>query len=376
MNIFYYYWGENSRDDMVGALRENGFNVLVSDAVINGYDNTADCEKYFGSTVEKNKTDMIFSFNYLPFLSEFAKAHYLPYVSWVYDCPHLTLYSTTIANENNHIFIFDRNMCEQTKANGAKHVYHLPLAVNMKRIDSLLSKKTGYDHDVSFVGSMYENNLYDKVNYLPEYLRGYIDSVITSQQEVWGINLVSKLLTDDITTRLSEYISIPKEPKYTYSDKEIFSDMILKKIASTERKALLSEVKGLSLFTEKNPVSYTEEMPVIFKKSRININISLRSIESGIPLRCMDIMGCGGFLLTNYQPELDEFFVNGEDYVYYESREDMLLKIDHYLSHDAEREEIARNGHAKISAGYDMVMAAKYITDTVTKDHKSDEPIG
>ena len=32
-------------------------------------------------------------------------------------------------------------------------------------------------------------------------------------------------------------------------------------------------------------VDYYSEMPVIFRKSRINLNITLRSITTGIPLR-------------------------------------------------------------------------------------------
>ena len=42
----------------------------------------------------------------------------------------------------------------------------------------------------------------------------------------------------------------------------------------------------------------------------------------------------------------------GEDFVYYESMEDLLQKIDYYLVHEDEREAIAKNGHDKVSAGH------------------------
>lgn len=48
---------------------------------------------------------------------------------------------------------------------------------------------------------------------------------------------------------------------------------------------------------------YLAETPYIFHDSKINLNITLRSIKSGIPLRCMEIMSCGGFLLTNFQSD-------------------------------------------------------------------------
>ena len=91
-------------------------------------------------------------------------------------------------------------------------------------------------------------------------------------------------------------------------------------------------------------------MPYVFKNSEINLNITLRSIQRGIPLRCFDIMGCGGFLITNYQEDLFQFFEPNKDFVYYESREDLIEKIDYYLEHEEERKSIARSGHDKVVA--------------------------
>ena len=86
-------------------------------------------------------------------------------------------------------------------------------------------------------------------------------------------------------------------------------------------------------------------MPHIFCSSKININLTLRSILSGLPLRVIDILGAGGFLITNYQIEMEEYFDNGKDLVWFESREDLMEKIDFYLSHDSEREKIALSGN-------------------------------
>ena len=41
----------------------------------------------------------------------------------------------------------------------------------------------------------------------------------------------------------------------------------------------------------------------------------------------MDIMGSGGFLLTNYQEDFLDDFQPGEDLVFYESEDDFLDKI-------------------------------------------------
>ena len=88
---------------------------------------------------------------------------------------------------------------------------------------------------------------------------------------------------------------------------------------------------------------------MICRNSKINLNITLRSIKSGIPLRGMDIMGAGGFLMSNYQEDFFDFFVPGEDMVLYESEEDLICKCRYYLDHDDEREAIARSGSEKIA---------------------------
>ncbi len=95
-------------------------------------------------------------------------------------------------------------------------------------------------------------------------------------------------------------------------------------------------------------VDYHTQMPLVFAGSRINLNISLRSIHSGIPLRVLDIMACGGFVLSNWQPEIAEYFEEGVEIVTFDSREDCLEKTAYYLSHEEERRQIAANGKRKV----------------------------
>ena len=56
--------------------------------------------------------------------------------------------------------------------------------------------------------------------------------------------------------------------------------------------------------------------------------------------------------MSNFQSDFLDFFVPGEDFVYYESKEDLLQKIGYYLEHEKEREAIAKRGHDKVAAGH------------------------
>lgn len=316
--------------------------------------------------------DCCFSFNYYPIVSENCKRHNLKYIAVVYDNPYVMLYSYTLINPNNYVFLFDRQEYLTLKNGGVSTVYYHPLPANGSIIDHLLTKD--YDHkrlsaDVSFVGALYneDHNFFDRLSGISDYTRGYLDAIMNSQLKIQGYNFIEELLTSEILKDMQN--AVPYEPDsfniespaYTYANY-----FINRKLTSIERIRLLTLAaahSNLKLFTL-NPnasipnaqnmgtADYYSEMPYVFANSKINLNITLRSIKSGIPLRAMDIMGAGGFLLTNFQADFLEHFVPGEDFVYYESPEDMVEKIEYYLSHEKERKEIARNGHEKVKENH------------------------
>jgi spore maturation protein CgeB len=376
MNILYYFWGENSKDDMIDSLREAGHSVYTTSAFLPDYDNAAACEQIFRPILDAHAIDYIFSFNYFPAISRLAHTLHLRYISWVYDCPHLTLYSTTISNPENYIFLFDQNLCDMVKRHGAVNVFHLPLAFCDTRLQHQLSRINSYSHEVSFVGSLYSPCSFDQFPALPPRLAGYLQGMIRAQQKIWGYDLISDLLTESLVAELNQYIGFRPLADYTFTNKELYADIFLKKVTSLDRHELLTAVHGkypLSLFTAASEtlpsgmkslgyIDYRNTMPTVFKQSKINLNISLRSITSGIPLRAIDILGAGGFLLSNYQPELAQYLVAGEDYVPFENESDLLSLIDYYLEHDRERKEIAACGHQKALSLFTYRHAIETIT--------------
>ena len=75
---------------------------------------------------------------------------------------------------------------------------------------------------------------------------------------------------------------------------------------------------------------------------------SRKGVHTGVPLRCFEIIGCGGLLLSNYQAGFADVFENGHEYVCYESKDDLLNKINYLLAHEDERKEIAQNGYNRL----------------------------
>ena len=185
-----------------------------------------------------------------------------------------------------------------------------------------------------------------------------------AQSHVYGYNFIQECLTSSITTQIQNAVHYKKNPDGVEPLSYIFSDYYLcRKLTSLERIEYLTAVAAkhtLKLFTSNDNFIIPNaknmgiadpliEAPYIFHNSKINLNITLRSIKSGIPLRCLEIMASGGFLLTNFQSDFLKHFVPNKEFVFFESKKDMMQKIDYYLEHEEERISIANAGFTKIS---------------------------
>ena len=80
----------------------------------------------------------------------------------------------------------------------------------------------------------------------------------------------------------------------------------------------------------------------------------------------MDIMGSGGFLLTNFQSDLLDLFVPDEDFVFYESEADFIDKIRYYLSHETARLQIIANCSGKMAEAHTFEHRVHSILDVLT----------
>ncbi|MDR3392978.1 MAG: glycosyltransferase [Sulfuriferula sp.] len=94
-----------------------------------------------------------------------------------------------------------------------------------------------------------------------------------------------------------------------------------------------------------------EEMVRILNETRVVFNPAWSS--DGNPdavqtkLRHFEVPGCGAFQLTNANPELAELFKPDEEVVFYDNDEDLLQKVEKFVSDDHARNAIAAAGHAR-----------------------------
>lgn len=374
MRILMYRWKAYNYRDIEQTFLLLGHTVDNIEQELGSYDIDPEFEKKIEQMLIKNKYDMVFTVNYFALISNACQKLHIKYVSWTCDNPLISMYHESVYHDCNYIFTFDKTNYLEFKGMGVEHIWYLPLAVDVERLDAIMEQSDDlgkYAADVAFVGSLYERNSYDKLkNRLPEYLRGYFDAVMEAQLNISGANIVEPMLTADILEQLQEYFQLEKS-EGSFSDLGlIFQTTVLGfKIAEIERRRALielskyyrvnvysnSDVSDLLRIQYCGSVDYWSEMPKVFRASKINLNFTIPNIKSGIPLRMWDVLGAGGFLLTNYQAEIPYYFEEGKDLVCFDGVDDLREKVGYYLTHEKERQEIAQSGYRKVKERHNYI---------------------
>ena len=380
--IDYNMFGKN---DIIEAFSDLGYEVSVNNAPLLYGEESEKTQKMIEKDICKD-TKLVFTSTYYPMVSNICRKYGVKYISWTYDSPRVSLYDVSVNNNCNFVFVFDSEECKVMRGRGIKRVYYMPLGVNIKRLDSIettISDQQVFSSDVSIVASLYneDHNLYDRLYArLDDYYKGYLDGVVCAQINVYGASLLEDSLSDYVLKKLYETMPYGKDRNNLSDDRYIYANYFLaRKVATYQRKDFIkaiSEKYQMKVYTQGDisdiltaihmgSVDYNTDMNKVFRLSKINLNITLPSIKTGIPLRALDIMGAGGFLLTDYRADMEGIFEPGVDYEYYTSLDDALDKIRYYIEYEDERKKIAESGRKKIEAGFTYFERIRDMLDIV-----------
>ncbi len=342
--------------------------------------------------LEEGHYDLVVTYDFCVAVSNACQSFGVPYYAWVYDSPDLALYDKAALNEVNYISVFDRRQYERLKPLGFSHLYYLPLAPEVDEFGGVHIGKRDekrYRSDVAFVGRLYNDRGFEELfeDGGEEYLKE-AEAVIDSMNCEWG---EGKSLFGRASEELIAYM-VSKEPKERWEvwniDQRFYCESmkLARKCNEVERIRMLRCLQGkcdLVLYSDSSAqklvpdmtvrpwLDYGAEMPKVFYLSRINLNITSRSIESGVPQRVWDILAVGGFCLTNYQPELEEYFEIGRDLEVWHDLAELEEKVQYYLSHEEQRVRIAINGYQKVKKYHSLQMRLEGMMQNIFGEEKS-----
>ncbi len=374
------YFRNFKYEDIAWGLLLNGMDAEIIDTEISRESTSIEDVDALTKMLCANSIGVAITNDFCPALSDACMKLGIPYVSWMFDSPIQMLYEEQVKNNCNIIFSFDKRQIENLKQRTGVSAYYLPIGTNLTRNSQLEITKGDekkYSCEVSFIGSLYsEHNFISACERVSADARFEIENILESAFGRWdGSSRLYGELSKDTISELKNIFGNDTK----MDDDTLFSTAILgNALAYRERVMMLESLSryDLKFYTNDKEIfvngvtalpglDYLSEVPKAYRFSKINMNLTMPGITSGVPLRVFDIMGMGGFMLTNFQPEVEELFTIGENIESYKSFDEMNDKVAFYLENEDKRMKIAKSGYELVRKNYSCEMQVKKIIEVM-----------
>ena len=279
----------------------------------------------------------------------------IPLAIWFVDSPEFIINEAAAPLcEVASMFLWDRSYLSQVKSQGYR-TYHLPLAADVT-LKSYAVSSAQFRSKISFVGNSLVSDFLSRLAIkFPQNNanRKEMERAVTTILENRGQQL-----------EVLEEVLAAGEAELPCREAELFfRAYALHSATSRYRTRLLGELIPLGLTFFGDPqgwqkifgdritvfpyVNYFAETPAVYASSTINFNATSLQMPRAVNQRVFDVPLCGGFLLTDRQEELFEWFEKDEVAVY-DGEGDIAEKADYYLKHQSVREKISKRARAKV----------------------------
>ena len=130
------------------------------------------------------------------------------------------------------------------------------------------------------------------------------------------------------------------------------------KISQQEMLEIFSRSKiCLNLTDRKSLLDPSVAARVFFKKSIARVRLDRHLIDNfrawiHFPIihthaRPFELAGCGAFVISGWSEDIEQYYIADKEMVFYRTTAELAEKAAYYLSHDEEREAIARAGYER-----------------------------
>ena len=139
MNILFYRYNSIYEPDMINIFEQLHNQVFSITQQMEGTIRDDECVELISDALKQASYNFVFTVNFFPVISEVCNIFRIPYVSWIVDCPVMELYSHSIRNQCNRIFLFDYALYEEFSSQNPGRIFYLPLGANYSRLDPLIA---------------------------------------------------------------------------------------------------------------------------------------------------------------------------------------------------------------------------------------------
>lgn len=339
---------------------------------------------------------MFFSINLHAPLAAAAARRHVPYAAWIVD-PLVNRAKLDAEREaaSGHcrIFSYDSSQIPLYRSMGFRHVEYVPTGASpafCEDADPLTEEEQ--DIPVSFVGTP----LVERTNEFAAYRRQLEGMITAGKDEKGYFRKFLEIADTCVSGQAGEMTRFLIPERFAELEREkgiqvISPDWSPEKwqlVLSMSKEAARSHRVGLSRamarfgmsvwghadwaqalipgMTCGGPAEYPDGALSVYRRSKINLNVTRIYAGDVVANRVWDILACGGFLLTDYRPELERHFEIGKDLVCYRSIDEAVALAEHYLAHPDERRRIASSGQKKTLERHTLTHRVQVILKAVS----------
>ena len=382
MKALFYNSNKIKEDNIIWGLIEVGIDVVRSELFVEL--DIIDSAQVEMIASEVRDYDFVITRDFSVNVAEGCHITGISYIAWAYDSPLKALYCKEAMYDTNYIFVFDKQHLARLKEMDIPHVYYQPLVANVTRAMQVTITDEDirqYEREISFVGSMYDKH------YFEAFRKRLTEKQVFECEKLFDRHLCNWNGNDSVFDELSEktiqalYMQMSKKNRnlYSMSDRYITELLVLvTELTSRERSIFLKDIShrydvvvntyeperfsDITSVRWEPPVEWdSDDLYRIYASAKININLTMRSIETGLPQRIYDIMSVGGCVFTNYQSEAEELFEQNREIVTFKSTDEFKEKADYYLKHDKERLELGARAYLKVRDKYNYPNAIRFM---------------
>lgn len=326
--------------------------------------------------IHQNKPDCLFFINRSPgeYVNiEILNSINLPRMIWCVDDPNSFLRDPFHANDV--VFTWDQSYSQDMKRNGASHVDYFPYMADLDH--TIPKKRDEFVSPVSYIGQV---KVFDPAELgLDDKTAAFVQRVGKEKFKKPSVSYQKLILThqNDFGLNLlkDENGIVPRFVRYG-----IYT------IANAMRRIAVLEAAmpfGLKFYGGKDWLKVLgdhplqdcymgladpqQDVPDIFVSSTINLNIHSLQALTSLNQRDFNCPLVGGFLLTDWVVDAEQFFVPNEEMVFYEDINDLTSKIDFFLSHEDERLSIIEAGKQRVKKEHTYAARVPGVIDTLNK---------
>lgn len=313
----------------------------------------------------------------------------LPLASWFVDNPHLIihLYSKCVSPWTA-IFTWDEDNLPSMKASGFAHVHYLPLGTDPERFRPHAGRpRPQWRAPVSFVGNsmLYKVGGRLKNGRFPAPLLRTFNKV----SEAFSLSedrSVPSFLSRHFPAVHAAYLALPDnearlafETAVTWKATQLYRNDRVARLLPFQP-LIVGDGGWRVVFRKATPqpryldaISYYSDLPTFYGESQINFNCTSRQMKGAVNQRVFDAPAAGGFVLTDWRPQMAGLFEPDEMACYHDP-EEIDGMVRHFLDHPDEREKITHRARRRILACHKWEDRVKAMLATMADIYGSPRP--